>query len=71
MTKKQSRNLGFHDVKNKREFWKTFSDEINGEFKIITTVSRDLNKLRWKLIIKESKLLSQKLIQNLYSLNVL
>lgn len=39
---------GIFDVIKKQDFWKQLSDEIGGEFKIITTVARDLNKIRIK-----------------------
>jgi hypothetical protein len=40
---------GIFDVIKKKDFWKRLADEINGEFKIITTVSRDLNKIQFKV----------------------
>lgn len=52
MTKKQSRNFGIRDSKSKTGLWKTFSEEVKGEFKFIVPVSRDLNKLQLKVNYK-------------------
>ncbi len=49
-----SRNLGIWDVKEKSEFWKTLAERKNGDFKIITTVSRDLNKFELKFNYKKT-----------------
>ena len=48
MTEMKHRNLGIWDVRKKSEFWKIFSDKINADFKIITTVSKDFNRLELK-----------------------
>ncbi|MCF8295900.1 MAG: hypothetical protein K9J13_00020 [Saprospiraceae bacterium] len=48
MTEIKFRNLGIWDVLEKSEFWKMFAEKVNAEFKIITTVSRDLNRLELK-----------------------
>ena len=37
---------GVFDIIKKQKFWQQLSEEIGGEFKIITTVARDVNKLR-------------------------
>ncbi len=42
------RNLGTWDVRKKSEFWKILAKKINADFKIITTVSKDFNKLELK-----------------------
>ena len=39
------RNLGMWDIQIKAEFWKKLAIDVNGDFKIITTVSKDLNRL--------------------------
>ena len=39
------RNLGIWDIQKKSEFWKILAERKNGDFKIITTVSKDLNRL--------------------------
>lgn len=48
MTESKHRNLGVWDVKKKSGFWKILSEKINADFKMITTVSRDLNRLELK-----------------------
>lgn len=42
------RNLGIWDVRKKSEFWKILAKRIHADFKIITTVSRDLNRMELK-----------------------
>ena len=42
------RNLGIWDVRKKSEFWKILAQKINADFRIITTASRDLNRLELK-----------------------
>ncbi len=37
---------GVFDIIKKQKFWQSLAKEIGGEFKIITTVARDVNKLR-------------------------
>ena len=39
------RNLGVWDVLKKADFWKKFSEKHGADFKIKTTVSKDLNRL--------------------------
>ena len=41
---------GFFSVREKKEYWKELTNDISGEFKLITTVSRDLDKLQIKCI---------------------
>lgn len=45
MTEIKHRNSGIWDVRRKSEFWKVLAKKINADFKIITTVSRDLNRM--------------------------
>jgi hypothetical protein len=49
MTEIKHRNLGIWDVREKAEFWKVLAEKTNADFKIITTVSKDLNRLELKL----------------------
>ncbi len=37
--------MGIWDVRKKSEFWKILAERKNGHFKMISTVSRDLNRL--------------------------
>ena len=48
MTEKKYRNIGIWDVMKKSDFWKKFAEKINADFKIKTTVSKDLNRLEIK-----------------------
>ena len=41
---------GFFSVREKKEYWKKLTNDISGEFKLITTASRDLDKLQIKCI---------------------
>ena len=38
----------FFDIIKKQKFWQPLAKDIGGEFKIVTTVARDINKLRIK-----------------------
>jgi len=49
MTEKKHRNLGIWNVLEKSDFWKNFSEKRNADFKIKSTVSKDLNRLELKL----------------------
>ncbi len=46
MAKTQHWTLGIWDVTNKATFWRELANKINADFKILTTVSRDLNRLK-------------------------
>jgi hypothetical protein len=48
---------GIFDVIKKKDFWKKLADERNAEFKIITTVSRDLNKIQIKYPYKNNQII--------------
>jgi hypothetical protein len=45
MTKTKHWNLGIWDIRKKSEFWKELAKRKNADFKSITTVSKDLNRL--------------------------
>ena len=46
MSKSQHWTLGFWDVAKKADFWQKLAKKINAEFKIFTTVSKDLSRLQ-------------------------
>lgn len=48
MTEIKHSNLGIWDVQKKSEFWKRLAAKLNADFKIITTVSKDFNRLELK-----------------------
>ena len=56
MTETKYKNLGIWDVQKRSVFWKILSKEINANLKIITTVSRDLNRLELKTKYEKVKI---------------
>ncbi len=45
MTKTQHWTLGIWEVTKKSDFWKELANKIDANFKILTTVAKDLNRL--------------------------
>ena len=52
MTEIKHKNLGIWDVQKKSEYWKVLAKNIHADFKIITTVSKDFNRLVLKVEYK-------------------
>lgn len=48
MTGMKHWNYGIWDVSKKSEFWKVLAKRIDANFRIVTTVSRDLNRMELK-----------------------
>ena len=45
---------GYFDVLKKKDFWKKLAEEKNADFKIITTVSMVINKIRIRHLYKKN-----------------
>lgn len=51
-----TRTSGFIDVSRKRHFWQELADELEGELRIVSTVSYDLEKLKLDLHYNNSSI---------------